>query len=227
MVPCPICQRRMKAHAVFLHLDTCQGSQPESLPPSKPTHFNSLRSQPQRPQTLPDKHPERIPAINYSLLKDNLLRKKLKELGIPEWGPRPLLQRRHTEWMNLWNSNCDSRIPKNKRALLQELEVWERTQGGNAAGPSPFNANNTVMRKDFDAAGWSASHDTDFKRLIANARKKSDAQVRSTIPGASEKPTEEPTMGSGHPAEIPLNNGIPAEDNQNAELSRGSFDPSG
>lgn len=176
---------------------------------------------------MPEKPPERIPAINYSLLKDNQLRKKLKELGIPEWGPRPLLQRRHTEWMNLWNSNCDSRIPKNKRALLQELDVWERTQGGNAAGPSPFNANNTVMRKDFDAAGWSASHDTDFKRLIANARKKSDTQVRSTIPGASGTSTGESTTGSDNPTEIPLSNGVPAEDNKSAESSRGSFDQSG
>jgi hypothetical protein len=37
------------------------------------------------------------------------------------------------------------------------------------------------MRKDFDSAAWSTSHDDDFKRLIQNARKKSEADVRSTI----------------------------------------------
>jgi len=123
--------------------------------------------------------------MNYSILKEGVLRRKLRDLGIPEWGTRQLLQRRHTEWMNLWNANCDSKTPKSKRDLLQELDVWERTQGGHAAAPSLFVSNNPVMRKDFNAADWSASHDGDFKRLIANARKRNDAAVRSTIPGAS------------------------------------------
>jgi hypothetical protein len=30
------------------------------------------------------------------------------------------------------------------------------------------------MKKDFDGAGWAKSHDTEFQRLIANARKKRD-----------------------------------------------------
>lgn len=111
---------------------------------------------------------------------------------------------------------------------MQELDIWERTQGGHAAGPSPFATNSAVMRKDFDAAGWSASHDTDFKRLIANARIKSDTQVRSTIPGASEKSTGESSTGSAAPVapvEAPPDNGIPVESNQNIEPR--SFDPSG
>lgn len=125
------------------------------------------------------KPPERLPTINYSLLKDNVLRKKLKDLGIPNWGPRALLQKRHTEYMNLWNANCDSKSPKSKRELLHELAVWERTQGGNATSADSGSA---VMRKDFDATAWSTSHDTDFKQLIANARKRSDTMVKSTKP---------------------------------------------
>lgn len=124
--------------------------------------------------------------MNYSLLKDTQLRKKFKDMGIPNWGPRQLLQKRHTEWMNLWNANCDSTSPKTKKELLRELEIWERTQGGFAPTQSSLEPTNTVMAKDFDAAQWSVSHDNDFKRLIANARKKSEAQVRSTIPAAEQ-----------------------------------------
>lgn len=126
-------------------------------------------------------------------MKDGMLRKKFRDLGIPDWGNRPVLQRRHTEWVNLWNANCDAKYPKSKRELLRELAVWEQTQGGNA-GQSSLGSNNanTVMRKDFDAAKWSEEHDNDFKRLIANARKRSDAQVRSTIPGASTAPEANP-----------------------------------
>ncbi|KAJ5178419.1 Zinc finger RING-type [Penicillium coprophilum] len=186
LVACPICFRKMKEEAVFPHLNVHQ--QEEEVPrktSTKPASFGSLKGTSQRDLPLPGKQPERLPAINYSILKDNSLRKKLRDLGIPDWGQKQLLQRRHTEWMNLWNANCDSKYPKSKRILLQELEVWERTQGGHAAAPSAFTTSNNVMRKDFDANEWSNNHDDDFKRLIANARKKSEVQVRSTIPGAS------------------------------------------
>ncbi|KAE8415584.1 hypothetical protein BDV36DRAFT_297959 [Aspergillus pseudocaelatus] len=188
LVACPICNRRMKNEAVFRHLDNCTG---DPAPPKK-ISFGSLQPMPPASRT-PNKAPERLPTINYSLLKDNVLRKKLKDLGIPNWGQRPLLQRRHTEWMNLWNANCDSKAPKSKRELLQELDVWERTQGG-SAHPSAESAD-SVMRKDFDANAWSTNHESDFKRLIANARKRSDALVRTTIPSAAPVQSQEtPTV---------------------------------
>jgi E3 ubiquitin-protein ligase RAD18 len=151
------------------------------------------------------KQPERLPAINYSILKDNSLRKKLRDLGIPDWGQKQLLQRRHTEWMNLWNANCDSKNPKSKRILLQELDIWERTQGGHAAVPSAFASSNNVMRKDFDATEWSTNHDDDFKRLIANARQKSETEVRSTIPGATVSSSEPAEPQAQQPAQLPVN----------------------
>lgn len=145
-----------------------------------------------KPKDLVNKPPERLPIINYSLLKDTVLRKKLKDLGIPNTGPRPLLQRRHTEWMNLWNANCDSKTPKSKRELLRELDIWERTQGGQAQLSGDIT--DTVMRKDFDVTAWSTSHEDDFKRLIANARKKTEAQVRTTISQASTGTSQPPIV---------------------------------
>lgn len=103
-------------------------------------------------------------------MKDSALKKKLQELGIPTWGSRQLLVRRHTEWVNLWNSNCDSNRPKSKRELLRELDTWENSQGGNAR--EGRGTSNNVMNKDFDATGWAASNNDHFSRLIAEARKK-------------------------------------------------------
>lgn len=103
-----------------------------------------------------------------------MLRKKLKDLGIPDWGTRPLLQRRHTEWMNLWNANCDAKNPKTKDELRRDLDIWERTQGGAAPQSGIPSGPNAVMAKTFDAAAWSVNHDDDFKRLIESARKKKD-----------------------------------------------------
>ena len=103
-------------------------------------------------------------------MNENTLRKKIGTLGIPNLGPKQLLIRRHTEWVNLWNANCDSLKPRTKRELLHDLDVWERTQGGSAQNSTSSTA--TVMAKDFDSAAWSANHGNDFRQLIAQARQK-------------------------------------------------------
>ncbi|PGH02455.1 DNA repair protein rad18 [Blastomyces parvus] len=170
LVACPVCQRRMKNEAVFAHLDSCTGS---SDPPKPSVLFGSLRNHTltdQSKQSAPRNTLKRLPTLNYSLLKDSVLRRKLKELGIPDWGPKPLLQRRHTEWMNIWNANCDSKVPKPKRELLRELDTWERTQGGQA--PATGISTASVMHKDFDASTWTITYGDDYKELIANARRR-------------------------------------------------------
>lgn len=195
---CPICFRSIRLEEIERHVNACLDL-PKPSPAKRSSAFGYDRLSPfpfriklmnylfrplqQRPQGPQNKLLERLPAINYGLFKETALRKKLRDLGISDAGPKALLQRRHTEWMNLWNSNCDSKNPKTKAQLGRELDTWERTQGGHAAPPAP--ERNAVTSKDFNAAEWSASHNDDFKLLIANARKKSDAQVRSTIPRAS------------------------------------------
>lgn len=84
--------------------------------------------------------------------------------------------------MNLWNANCDAKLPKSKRELLRDLEIWERTQGGMAPNLGPTTGPNTIMAKNFDAGAWSTSHGNDFRRLIEDARKKKDIQIRAKEP---------------------------------------------
>ena len=124
---------------------------------------------------------ERLPQLNYSLLKDTALRKKLSELGIPNGGPKDLLIRRHTEWVNLVNANCDSSKPKTKRELIQELESWDRTQGRQALNNHNGGAGSasSVMSKDFDGAAWASNHGNSFQSLVAQARRKGRPKVES------------------------------------------------
>lgn len=173
---CPICQKRMKPEKVFPHLDVHNGTATKSLPLAAPTNSSYFGRTHQSDSLQPM---ERLPQINYSLLRDTQLRKKLTELGIPNHGPKALLMKRHTEWVNLVNANCDSRRPKSKRDLLRELDVWDKTQGRHltdSAGPST----SSVMHKDFDGAAWATNHDTDFKRLIANAKLKRRSEQPSS-----------------------------------------------
>lgn len=122
---------------------------------------------------LSSKPPDRLPQLSYSLLKDSALRKKLTELGIPSGGPRALLIRRHTEWVNLVNANNDSSRPRTKHEMLHELNVWDRSQGRQILNaPEDSMGASTVMRKDFDGVAWATSHDDDFQNLITKARPK-------------------------------------------------------
>lgn len=150
---------------------------------------------------------ERLPSLSYSIMNENALRKKIATLGIPNWGAKPLLVRRHTEWVNLWNANCDSSKPRTKRELLHDLDIWEKTQGGNAPSAQGSSGNaSAIMAKDFDGSAWSASHGHDFQRLIAQARQKAVASNSST--GAEER-RQSPGEGEEHTVDNLEYKGIP------------------
>lgn len=162
------CGKRIKPDQMDTHLDKCEQEKQEaqrakSRTPVQSLGLGSLSSQQK-------KAPERISELNHSLLNDIKLRQKLKTAGVPNWGNRQLLIKRHTEWVNLWNANCDSGGRKTQRELLRELDAWERTQGGNA--PHSNGLSSTIMRKDFDGDGWASNNKDDFSRLIADARRK-------------------------------------------------------
>lgn len=117
---------------------------------------------------------ERLPALNYSMLKESALRKRLAELGISSQGPRSLLERRHKEYITMWNANCDAARPKSRHDLLRQLDAWERTQGGKAPVSSRAVHNAAIIKdKDFDGSAWASQHNDSFKDLIASARNSS------------------------------------------------------
>lgn len=122
------------------------------------------------------------------MLNDKALRKKLHELSIPTWGTKQQLIKRHQEWLNIYNSNCDAsdEARKSKRELLRELDEWERTQGGHATAKESH-----IMRKDFDGQNYATAHKNQFGDLIANARRRA-----KHTPNASEEKAETTFAGS-------------------------------
>ena len=154
----------MKEDSVYLHLDRCE--QERNTPAPRKPSFPKASPQP------PNLQSERLPKLNYFQIKEATLKKKLTELGMRASGSKSLLERRHTEWVNIWNANCDSSRPRPRRELLQDLDTWERSQGGLApTSSSSTSSGNAVMRKDFDGAAWATNHNSDFQQLIANARR--------------------------------------------------------
>ena len=205
----------MKLEAVDRHISTgsCPGApQPQSqlqAPMSNGAsksktqsgYFSSSKPKPQQSVRAP----EHLPALNYSMLKDAALRKKLADLDISTYGSRQVLEQRHKEWVTIWNANCDAAHPKTRSELLRDLDTWERTMssaarssglyGGHAARPQ-------VKDKNFDGASWATSHDSSFKDLIAKARQtKKQAEKKASAPEANPVLPPEPAYGAEEPVE--------------------------
>ncbi|KAI4211581.1 MAG: hypothetical protein LQ351_005622 [Letrouitia transgressa] len=181
LAACPICEQRMREEDVFNHLDT-HNSEDQSSRVQLPRHDSPSLPFSAKAPPVP-KPPERLPQINYSLMKDNALRKKLSEHGIPNDGSRAALTQRHAEWVNIVNANADSARPRSRKEMLRELDIWERTQGRHTAnGLADSNNSNHVMSKDFDSSAWASSHSKDFQDLISKAQqnKKASASQKST-----------------------------------------------
>ncbi|KAK9472685.1 uncharacterized protein V1510DRAFT_378000 [Dipodascopsis tothii] len=151
-VACPICGRRMAEGAVNRHLDVCLSGPGPPEEPRPAAFFGAPRAAPI----------QRLPKLQYDLLNEAKLRAKLTELGLPSLGPKADLQRRHTEWVSLWNANADAAQPKTKTQLLRELAAWEAALGR----PRPSRV------PDEDLQAWGQKHAADFRELTAAARKR-------------------------------------------------------
>ena len=218
LVACPICLTRMKPWQVDRHIDTSCPGTPQPQPRPQPVAATSSRetrghggfASPYaafEPPT-PAKAPERLPPLAYSMLKDIALRKKMTELGISASGSRQMLERRHQEWITIWNANCDSARPKKRSDLLHDLDVWERTVGSRAPTMSrAVHVGAQIKDKDFDGAAWAASHNDSFKDLIANARKSRKLAEQQAPEGSEtakkEENGEEPAKMVEAEAELP------------------------
>ena len=187
-VHCPICQQQVNQDLINAHIDS--GCQDEPTPKTRKPATQPSKLFPQK-VTKPF---ERLATPNYDLLKDGPLRKKLTDHGLSTAGTRQLQVLRHSEWITQWNANCDATKPKTKSELKREMEVWERTQGGQSRSNSS-NSGAQIRDKDFDAMAWSTKHDGDFRDLIVNARKKIP-KVARTEEHTPEEPATPPPINT-------------------------------
>lgn len=128
-----------------------------------------------------------LPKITYSFLKDNALRNKLAELGIPSHGARKLLQERHSEWMTIWNANVDANQPRRKNELLADLASWERAH---------LRPSNQPAKAQWSDDQWKIKHEDQFDTLIADAKARAATAKRMKEDNATKEAAQRGTDGS-------------------------------
>lgn len=185
LVECPICGLFVKELDINPHIDNgCQ-------PIAKPSPI--LRPQVMKPsrslqKTSASSKPIPLPYISYNGMKETSLKKKLNELSIPSWGSKIEMQNRHTEWVAIWNANCDAKNPKSTRDLLTDLGKWEKTQG--ALAPKTSTMGLAIKDENFIKSSWGDDHKNDFEDLIKKARQK------RPIPNSAKLHPSEPSYTS-------------------------------
>lgn len=112
-VDCPVCKVSVLEKNVNAHLDKCLAEQNGELPKPEPAAIsrNNMKSM---------KQPV------YYLLKDNDIKKQLREHGLETKGARKVLEQRLKSFIALWNAQCDLDKPLTKLEMIMKLKRDEK-----------------------------------------------------------------------------------------------------
>lgn len=172
---CPVCGKGVKLDLINEHLDSCLAREARK---GQQGEVSSDVLEPRRASAAAKATtaaPSRIPKMNYALMTETRLRTLLKEAGIPSHGSKLQLQRRHTEWANVWNANMDVKKPVSKRELLRRLDEWERSVSAERIEILGDRKQATTQQDK----EWSKKYDDQFQSLIENARKSRSAKRKA------------------------------------------------
>ncbi|XP_011879522.1 PREDICTED: E3 ubiquitin-protein ligase RAD18-like isoform X2 [Vollenhovia emeryi] len=108
IVTCPVCKVGVFQSKINRHLDDCLKRESANDQPKK--------SEPKR---------KPLPKLVLNLMKDNVIRKRLKELGLFSQGDRKALENRLQRYTILYNAECDKTYPRPVAELIKQCEEEE------------------------------------------------------------------------------------------------------
>lgn len=123
LAECPVCSATLPIARIEQHVDLCLIRGPS-------VRATASASPVQAPM-------KRMSKPVYNLLKDSELKRLLQELQLPISGDREQLIRRHSEFLLLYNAECDALRPKSTAQLRAELRALERTWSRRLSPPLP------------------------------------------------------------------------------------------
>ncbi|XP_037304078.2 E3 ubiquitin-protein ligase RAD18 [Pungitius pungitius] len=156
-VECPVCSVSVPQQFINKHLDTCL---------TRGEKKDSLRSSPgnvRRPMTK----------LVYNLLSTLELKRRLKDCHLSMQGSRDQLIKRHQEFVQIYNAQCDSLNPKSAEDIAKELEANEKIKNQLQGKTKPvmvFVKNQSEKEIDEMHSNYRKQHSSDFSRLISQVR---------------------------------------------------------
>ncbi|EPY49406.1 Rad18 Rhp18 [Schizosaccharomyces cryophilus OY26] len=192
-VVCPVCSREVSQSEINQHLDTCLANPDQSstedapFPPEnieKHLDQNPINNFVETNKELPESERVRIPKLTYALLSESKIRSKLAEMGLPTDGNKQVLQRRHAQWVTMYNSNLDQKYPISKKALLAQLRKWEKTQSNT----------NPVSKEKLGGTDWGSTYADDFADLV----KKAKNTVKKSVPSSPNEQSTSTTIDNSN-----------------------------
>ncbi|KYQ58070.1 E3 ubiquitin-protein ligase RAD18, partial [Trachymyrmex zeteki] len=107
-VTCPVCKVEVPQNNINRHLDDC---------------LRRENTKEQLKKSEPKRKP--LPKLVYSLMRDNIIRKRLKELGLSSQGDKKALTNRLQRYTVLYNAECDKTYPRPISELIKQCEEEE------------------------------------------------------------------------------------------------------
>ncbi|XP_073325261.1 E3 ubiquitin-protein ligase RAD18 isoform X2 [Pagrus major] len=169
-VECPVCSVSVPQQFINKHLDTCltRGEKKESL-----RSCGSLGTA-RRP----------MGKLVYNLLSMQELKRRLKECHLSVQGSRDQMIKRHRDFVQIYNAQCDSLNPKSAEEIAKELEANEKIRNQLQGKTKPvlvFSKNQSEKEIDEMHSNYRKQHSSDFSRLIAQVRGRLETNRQTRI----------------------------------------------
>ncbi|KAM9483185.1 E3 ubiquitin-protein ligase RAD18 isoform 2-T2 [Clarias gariepinus] len=169
-VECPVCGVEVSQQNINKHLDTCltRDEKKDSLRRSDHLVFPCSaciepKSQKRRP----------MPKLVYTLLTTVELKRRLKDCHLSTQGPREQLIRRHQEFTQIYNAQCDALNPRSSEDIAREVDNNEKMRSQLEKQIKPaivITKNHTVDEIERLHSDYRKQHSGEFSRLIAQVR---------------------------------------------------------
>lgn len=163
-VTCPVCKVDVPENNINKHLDDCLKRENVKDYPKK--------SEPKR---------EPLPKLVLSLMKDNEIRKRLKELGLSSQGDRKALESRLQKYIILYNAECDKTNPRTVSELIKQCEEEENLEKKVQKASNRLNINRNTEHNVIEQQRkkYLATNKNSYDQLIMKMKQPNSSQKLS------------------------------------------------
>ena len=163
-MPCPVCQVDIPEKNMNIHLDQCLAEKNGEI---------SIVS------TVRRMEPLKLPV--FHLLKDNEIKKRLKDLGLDATGDKKVLIQRLKNFAVIWNSQCDVDEPMSKIEMVMKLKKQENRLKSvpTTSNPLTYDSKSDPDLISTQQKAYVEKHKGQFSQLIEKAKASSKAKEKS------------------------------------------------